>query len=197
MKRLLKYAQRIPGLKLFRNHVTRQRVGGDWTEYGLGKGSPDYIGWKTISITPDMVGQKVAVFVGLEAKTEDGKPSADQRGWIEIINKAGGLSQVCRNKKDIDRMLAGIDRYHNRGSRGRLFIELKEEDLFNPTWSGRPAIMVMGDGYRIDGKVGSFFPLGYRFLCEKTGNLYVNDKVHLHASVRKKGLPGWRKKGLK
>ena len=40
---------------------------------GLCVGSSDLIGWTTKTISPDMVGQKVAIFTALEIKTQKGR----------------------------------------------------------------------------------------------------------------------------
>lgn len=61
---------------------------------GLGVGSPDLIGWKTVTITPDMVGKNIAVFVGIEAKTGKLKPTIDQEIWQKNIKEAGGISEI-------------------------------------------------------------------------------------------------------
>lgn len=58
--------------------------------------SSDLIGWRSIVITPDMVGQRVAIFASHEIK-EPGwtlRPG-DKRGhaqarWIALVNEAGG-----------------------------------------------------------------------------------------------------------
>jgi hypothetical protein len=63
-------------------------------------GSSDLIGWKTIRITPDMVGKDIAVFLGLEGKTEIGKASAEQNIFIENVLKAGGIAGIARNEDD-------------------------------------------------------------------------------------------------
>lgn len=52
--------------------------------------TPDLIGWKTIIITPDMVGTQIAQFVGAEVK----KP-----GWALTPSDARGHAQAsCGNK---------------------------------------------------------------------------------------------------
>ena len=51
-------------LRLFRNEtgsLPNPRTG-KWVDFGLAKGSSDLIGFKTIQVTPDMVGEKLAVF---------------------------------------------------------------------------------------------------------------------------------------
>jgi len=52
-------------------------------------GWPDLCGWETIKITPDMVGQKIAVFKGVEVKAT-GKLSDDQERFRDLILKMGG-----------------------------------------------------------------------------------------------------------
>ena len=59
---------------------------------GLCVGSSDVIGWKPVVITPDMVGQTVAVFVALEIKTPVGKASTEQLRFVQAVQKAGGIA---------------------------------------------------------------------------------------------------------
>jgi hypothetical protein len=61
---------------------------------GLGTGSPDIIGWKSIDITPEMIGEKVAVFVGIEVKTEGIKTTKDQELWLAQLKKDGGVAEI-------------------------------------------------------------------------------------------------------
>lgn len=68
-------------------------------------GSCDLIGIKPVTITPDMVGNVLGVFVGLECKTDKGKTSADQLNFIEQINKLGGITGVTRGKSDVYALL--------------------------------------------------------------------------------------------
>jgi hypothetical protein len=68
--------------------------------FGLCTGSPDIVGWRSIEITPDMVGRRVAVFVGLEAKSGTGRATKDQRRFLEILNAAGGIASVVRAPDD-------------------------------------------------------------------------------------------------
>lgn len=69
---------------------------------GLMKGSGDGIGWSTVTITPDMVGRKVAVFTSAEAKSSSGgRVSKDQQTWHENVQKAGGISVIVREPDDL------------------------------------------------------------------------------------------------
>ena len=63
---------------------------------GLTTGSSDLIGWKTITITHEMVGKQFAQFVAVEVKTSTGKPSKEQLHFIEAVKKAGGRAGIAR-----------------------------------------------------------------------------------------------------
>ena len=85
-------------LRLFRNNV-----GMAWTKdgrpvrYGLYPGSPDLIGWRRIVITPELVGQTMAVAVGIEVKTRTGKLSDTQAPFIAHMQAFGALAGVARS----------------------------------------------------------------------------------------------------
>ena len=69
-------------------------------KFGLCIGSSDLIGWTEITITPDMVGKKIAVFTAVEVKTERGKISKEQINFIKQVRKAGGYANVSRMVDD-------------------------------------------------------------------------------------------------
>lgn len=70
---------------------------------GLTEGSSDLIGWRTVTITPEMVGQQVAVFVSLEAKEGTGRLSPEQRGWLNGVRQAGGIAAEVRSVEDAEK----------------------------------------------------------------------------------------------
>lgn len=74
---------------------------------GLCEGSPDLIGWRSVEITPDMVGQRVAVFAGLEVKTDTGRPTTEQTRFIAAVRDAGGISGIVRSPEAAAALLAG------------------------------------------------------------------------------------------
>lgn len=94
-------------MRLFRNNVGAYRdQSGRLIRYGLANNSAqlnkqvkssDLIGIKQVTITPDMVGKTIGVFVSIEAKapgwiyhgTE--REMAQQR-WIDFINNMGGVA---------------------------------------------------------------------------------------------------------
>lgn len=65
---------------------------------GLIKGSSDLIGWHSIVITPEMVGQKIAVFTAIECKRpKGGRLSPFQANFIAQVKSAGGIAGVARS----------------------------------------------------------------------------------------------------
>ncbi len=65
---------------------------------GLGKGTSDLIGWRSITVTPEMVGRKIAVFTAVEGKTAEGVLSHEQRVFIHAVRLAGGFAFVVRSE---------------------------------------------------------------------------------------------------
>jgi dihydroxyacid dehydratase/phosphogluconate dehydratase len=75
-------------------------------QFGLARGSADLIGYRTVTITPEMVGQQVAVFASIEVKTPTGRIRPDQRAWMETVQAAGGIAGVARSVEDAKALLA-------------------------------------------------------------------------------------------
>lgn len=74
---------------------------------GLCNGSSDLIGLRTIVITQEMVGRKVAVFTGIEAKLGSGRESEDQAAFRQFICRAGGLAGVAYTVEEAEAILRG------------------------------------------------------------------------------------------
>ena len=93
---------RIPSLRLFRNQVGQlpDPRTGRYVQFGLAKGSSDLVGFKTVKITPEMINQKVAVFVSIEIKTERGKLTEVQQNWLQKVHDSGGIVGVARSIQD-------------------------------------------------------------------------------------------------
>jgi hypothetical protein len=70
--------------------------------YGLIPGSADLIGWKTVTITPEMVGTKLAVFMSVETKSTRGTEEGKQKIWAENVIAAGGISCLVRKLSDFE-----------------------------------------------------------------------------------------------
>lgn len=74
---------------------------------GLPKGFPDTFGWRTIVITPEMIGQPMAQFLGIEVKTQKGRASSEQSKFINVLNSTGGRGAICRNDQDALNLVEG------------------------------------------------------------------------------------------
>lgn len=66
-------------------------------KYGLCPGSSDLIGWRSVIITPDMIGQRLAVFLAVEVKTQHGRISPAQTTFLQAVNGSGGIGGVARS----------------------------------------------------------------------------------------------------
>lgn len=105
---------REPHVRLFRNNVGEAwhgRVANRSTDaltllrptrivYGLCDGSSDLIGWTTVTITPEMVGQRVAVFTAGEVKRPGVTVPAHQERFLDAVRAAGGRAGVIRSAAD-------------------------------------------------------------------------------------------------
>jgi hypothetical protein len=94
-------------LRLFRNQVGQlpdPRTGRP-VQFGLARGSADLIGWRTITVTPDMVGQRVAVFTSIEVKTPTGRLTPAQSAWLGAVRTSGGIAGVARSVRDANEIL--------------------------------------------------------------------------------------------
>ena len=93
--------------RLFRNNTgTLKDQHGRPVQFGLCKGSADLIGWRSITITPDMVGQKIAVFTSVEVKSSSGRVKPEQQQWLDAVQAAGGIAGVARSVADAEVLLA-------------------------------------------------------------------------------------------
>jgi len=114
---ILRAAGSKPHVRVFRNQVGEGYVGkalrdpegvflmdARHVRMGLFPGSGDLIGWRTLTITPDMVGQPIAQFLSIEVKTPTGKVRPDQRNWADQITSAGGLAIIARSVSDTDNL---------------------------------------------------------------------------------------------
>jgi hypothetical protein len=93
--------------RLFRNNTgTLKDQNGRPVSFGLCKGSADLIGWKRVTVTPEMVGSTVAVFTSIEVKTPTGRLRHEQQQWLDAVQAAGGIAGVARSVEDAQRIMA-------------------------------------------------------------------------------------------
>jgi hypothetical protein len=88
-----------PDARLFRNQVGSlpDPRTGRLVTFGLAKGSADLIGWRTITIGPEHIGQRFAVFTSIEVKTPKGRIRPEQQAWLGVVQDAGGFAGIARS----------------------------------------------------------------------------------------------------
>ena len=82
---------------------------GQRVTYGLCPGSSDLIGLRALTITPEMVGETVAVFVAVEVKRPDfrGKVPEHQQQFITTVRELGGRAGFATSVSEAAAILAG------------------------------------------------------------------------------------------
>jgi len=94
----IRLACSIGTCRLFRNNTgTLRDINGRPVSFGLCKGSADLIGWRSVTITPEMVGQQVAIFTSIEVKAATGRIRPEQQQWLNAVQAAGGIAGVARS----------------------------------------------------------------------------------------------------
>jgi len=94
----IRLACSIGTCRLFRNNTgTLRDINGRPVSFGLCKGSADLIGWRSVTITPEMVGQQIAVFTSIEVKAATGRIRPEQQQWLQAVAAAGGIAGVARS----------------------------------------------------------------------------------------------------
>lgn len=85
-------------VRLWRNNVGALRdPRGRLVSYGLCTGSSDLIGLRQLTISPEHLGQQLAVFSAIEVKTRRGRPTAEQERFLAVVQRLGGLAGVARS----------------------------------------------------------------------------------------------------
>jgi len=94
----IRLACSIGTCRLFRNNTgTLRDANGRPVNFGLCKGSADLIGWRTVTITPEMVGQQIAIFTSIEVKSSSGRVKPEQQQWLNAVQAAGGIAGIARS----------------------------------------------------------------------------------------------------
>lgn len=94
-------------VRLFRNNQGAYKKDNYYIEYGLANpGGSDLIGWKTITITPEMVGKICCVFTAIETKRPGKKATVEQNNFINAVLAAGGFAGVATDTADVEDILS-------------------------------------------------------------------------------------------
>jgi len=105
-----------PDARLFRNQcgaLPDPRTGRLVT-FGLARGSADLIGWRTVVVTPEMVGQRIAIFTSIEVKTPTGRIKPEQQAWLDVVLRSGGIAGIARSLTDAQVLLSNLPTYTAR-----------------------------------------------------------------------------------
>lgn len=97
--------------RIWRNNIgTAFNKNGSVVKYGIhNPGGSDLLGFVSVVITPDMVGQTVAIFTAIECK-DIGKhvlPGSDQEKFLNIVRRGGGRAGVARSVEEARAIVAG------------------------------------------------------------------------------------------
>jgi hypothetical protein len=122
--KMVRLAAAKVGTVLFRNNVAFAWVGDQVTRLeggrvilhnprplhaGLIIGSSDLVGWHSVTVTPEMVGRRIAVFTGCETKkNKSGHVSRAQRNFLKKLRDAGGIAIVATSDEDF---LKGLEQW--------------------------------------------------------------------------------------
>lgn len=106
-KRILLTIGSRDDVRLFRNNNgVAVYPDGSRVKYGIANpGGSDLIGWHSRIITSADIGKRVALFVGLEVKSDSGDPTEDQLRFIRAVLAAGGIAAVVRSVAEASQAL--------------------------------------------------------------------------------------------
>lgn len=82
-----------PGNKIILENPRKIRYGVD--------GAGDRLGWHEITVTPDMVGQKIAVFTSIEDKSATDRIGYNQLIFMLNVIKGGGIAKVYKELEEL------------------------------------------------------------------------------------------------
>ncbi len=69
---------------------------------GLCKGSSDLIGIRRVTITQEMVGTEVGVFMAVEIKQPDEYANPEQENFIRVVHEFHGIARVLHSKEEAE-----------------------------------------------------------------------------------------------
>ena len=89
---------RARGITLMRNNCGQYEAApGRWVRFGLGVGSSDLIGYRTVN--------GIAQFVAIECKAPGKNATPEQQQFIDDVRAAGGIAGVCRSVEDCEELV--------------------------------------------------------------------------------------------
>ena len=105
-----------PDARIFRNQVGSlpDPRTGRLVTFGLARGSADLIGWRTVVVTPEMVGTRLAIFTSIEVKTPTGRIRPEQQAWLDVVLRGGGIAGIARSVTDAQVLLSNLPTYTAR-----------------------------------------------------------------------------------
>ena len=93
-------------VRLYRNNRGFVETPDGGIRYGVGPaGASDWIGYRTVTVTPDMVGQRLAVFVAVEAKRPGKGADKHQQEFIDEVLAAGGLAGCAHSAHEAEAIM--------------------------------------------------------------------------------------------
>ena len=121
MRRQLVRLSQLPGVRAWRINVGFAWVGevaGKTAEFitlrnyrpfktGVPPGFSDIVGLRSITVTQDMVGAKLAVFTVIESKTSKGKTASAQDSFLSMVKSLGGIAGVARSEDEAAQIVMG------------------------------------------------------------------------------------------
>lgn len=106
---IAEWAALKPGLLLGRNKRRLATPPGMHAPIMLGwliDHSADWVGYRSVLVTPDLVGKRIAQFVAIEAKRPVGGVVSDgQEKFLNAVIDAGGIAGVARNAEEAEALL--------------------------------------------------------------------------------------------
>jgi hypothetical protein len=74
---------------------------------GLCVGSADAVGLVSVQVRPDLLGQRLGVFCGVEVKRPGGRSTPQQRDWVATIRSLGGRAGFAESVEQARDIMAG------------------------------------------------------------------------------------------
>lgn len=94
------------GARLFRNNVgVLQDKRGQHVKYGLCTGSSDLIGWHSVTVTPEMIGRKIAIFLAVEVKAGKTAVTGPQLDFLRAVKESGGICMLVHDVETAEALL--------------------------------------------------------------------------------------------